>query len=59
MAGRDLEEFFRAFRNADELAFRRAANTIIEEEEARHQVALAKEVPEWNRLERQSNGGVG
>ena len=41
MAGRDLKELFRAFRNADELAFRRAANTIIEEEEARHHVALA------------------
>ncbi len=38
MAGRDLKELFRAFRNADELAFRRAANTIIEEEEARHHV---------------------
>ena len=59
MAGRDFKELFRAFRNADELAFRRAANTIFEEEEERHHVALAKEVPEWNRLERQSNGGVG
>ncbi|WP_420445267.1 AAA family ATPase [Candidatus Poriferisodalis sp.] len=44
MAGRDLKELFRAFRNADELAFRRAANTIIEEEEARHHVALARDL---------------
>ena len=44
MAGRDLKELFRAFRSADELAFRRAANTIIEEEEARHHVALARDL---------------
>ncbi len=44
MAGRDLKELFRAFRNADELAFRRAANTIIEEHEARHHVALARDL---------------
>lgn len=44
MAGRDLKELFRAFRHADELAFRRAANTIIEEEEARHHVALARDL---------------
>ncbi len=44
MAGRDLKELFRAFRGADELAFRRAANSIIEEEEARHHVALARDL---------------
>lgn len=44
MAGRDLKELFHAFRHADELAFRRAANTIIEEEEARHHVALARDL---------------
>ena len=44
MAGRHLKELFRAFRNSDELAFRRAAQAIIEEEEARHHVALARDL---------------
>ncbi len=44
MAGRDLKELFRAFRGADELAFRRAAQSIIEEEEAKHHVALARDL---------------
>ncbi len=44
MAGRDLKELFRSFRNGDELAFRRAASSIIEEEEAKHHVALARDL---------------
>lgn len=44
MAGRDLKEIFRAFRSGDELAFRRAAAAIIEEEEAKQHVALARDL---------------
>lgn len=44
MAGRDLKELFRAFRGADELAFRRAAQSIIEEEESKHHIALARDL---------------
>lgn len=44
MAGRELKELFRAFRQSDELAFRRAAQTIIEEEEAKHHGALARDL---------------
>lgn len=44
MAGRDLKELFRAFRSADELAFRRAAQSIIEDEEAKHHTALARDL---------------
>jgi len=44
MAGRDLKELFRAFQSSDELAFRRAAQSIIAEEEAKHHVALARDL---------------
>jgi SpoVK/Ycf46/Vps4 family AAA+-type ATPase len=44
MAGRDLKELFRAYRERDELSFRRAAQQIIEEEEAKHHVALARDL---------------
>jgi SpoVK/Ycf46/Vps4 family AAA+-type ATPase len=44
VAGRDLKELFRAFRSSDELAFRRAAQSIIEDEEAKHHVALARDL---------------
>lgn len=44
MAGRDLKELFRAFGSGDELAFRRAATAIIEEEEAKQHVALARDL---------------
>lgn len=44
MAGRDLKELFRAFRSGDELAFRRAAMAIVEEEEAKQHVALARDL---------------
>jgi AAA+ superfamily predicted ATPase len=44
MAGRQLKELFRAFRAHDELAFRRAALEIIEEEQAKHHTALAREL---------------
>ena len=44
LAGRDLKELFSSFKQADELAFRRAATAIIEEEEAKHHVALARDL---------------
>ena len=44
MAGRQLKEIFRAFHARDELAFRRAALEIIEEEEAKHHNALARDL---------------
>ena len=44
MAGRQLKEIFRAFRTRDELAFRRAAMEIIEEEQAKHHNALARDL---------------
>lgn len=44
MAGRELKQLFRAYREGDELAFRRAAQEIIEEEEAKHHLALARDL---------------
>jgi histone H3/H4 len=44
MAGRHLKELFRAFRSNDELAFRRAALEIIEEEQGKHHLALARDL---------------
>ena len=44
MAGRDMKELFRAHAEGDELAFRRAANALIAEEEARSHVALARDL---------------
>lgn len=44
MAGRQLKEIFRAFHARDELAFRRAAMEIIEEEQSRHHNALARDL---------------
>lgn len=44
MAGRQLKEIFRAFHARDELAFRRAAMEIIEEEQAKHHNALARDL---------------
>lgn len=44
MAGRHLKELFRAFRSQDELAFRRAALEIIEEEQGKHHFALARDL---------------
>lgn len=44
MAGRQLKELFRAFRTRDELAFRRAAVEIIEEEQTKHHHALARDL---------------
>lgn len=44
MAGRHLKEIFRAFQARDELAFRRAAMGIIEEEQAKHHNALARDL---------------
>jgi len=44
VAGRHLKELFRAFRSRDELAFRRAATEIIEEEQAKHHHALARDL---------------
>lgn len=44
MAGRELKTLFRAFRDRDELAFRRAAQSIIEEEETKQHLALARDL---------------
>ena len=44
MAGRHLKELFRAFGSGDELSFRRAATAIIEEEEAKQHVVLARDL---------------
>lgn len=44
MAGRQLKELFRAFQTRDELAFRRAAVEIIEEEQSKHHNALARDL---------------
>lgn len=44
MAGRQIKELFRAFRTRDELAFRRAALEIIEEEQTKNHHALARDL---------------
>lgn len=44
VAGRHLKELFRAFRTHDELAFRRAALEIIEEEQGKQHTALARDL---------------
>jgi len=44
VAGRQLKEIFRAFHARDELAFRRAATEIIEEEQAKHHNTLARDL---------------
>jgi SpoVK/Ycf46/Vps4 family AAA+-type ATPase len=44
MAGRDLKQLFRAFSDGDELAFRRAAQGIIQDEESKQHVALARDL---------------
>ena len=44
MAGRHLKEIFKAFQTRDELAFRRAAMEIIEDEQAKHHNALARDL---------------
>ena len=44
MAGRQLKDVVRAFHTRDELSFRRAMNEIIEEEEARHHFAIARDL---------------
>lgn len=44
VAGRQLKEIFRAFHARDELAFRRAAMEIIEEEQSKHHNALARDL---------------
>jgi len=44
VAARDLKELFRAHTAGDQLAFRRAANSLISEEEARSHVALARDL---------------
>jgi SpoVK/Ycf46/Vps4 family AAA+-type ATPase len=44
MAGRDLKQLFRAFSEGDELAFRRAAQSIIQDEEAKQHLALARDL---------------
>ena len=44
MAGRQLKEIFRAFQSGDEISFRRAAVSIVEEEESKHHIALARDL---------------
>jgi hypothetical protein len=44
MAGRELTQLFRAYREGDELAFRRAAQEIIADEEAKSHLALARDL---------------
>jgi len=44
MAGRQLKDVVRAFGARDELSFRRAILEIIEEEEARHHFAIARDL---------------
>lgn len=44
MAGRHLKEMFAAFHRHDELAFRRAAMEVIEEEQGKHHYALARDL---------------
>jgi SpoVK/Ycf46/Vps4 family AAA+-type ATPase len=44
MAGRELKQLFTAFGNGDEISFRRAAQAIIEEEEAKQHHALARDL---------------
>jgi len=44
MAGRQLKDIMRAFRARDEVSFRRAALELIEEQEARHHFALARDM---------------
>ncbi|MGH3767889.1 MAG: AAA family ATPase [Pseudonocardiaceae bacterium] len=44
MAGRDLKALIAAYRDRDDLAFRRAANAIIEQEEAKRHTTLAREL---------------
>lgn len=44
MAGKHLKALFQAFRSGDELAFRRAAQEIIDEEEGKQHLALARDL---------------
>ena len=44
MPGRELKQLFRAYREGDELAFRRAAQEIIEDEESKQHMALARDL---------------
>jgi SpoVK/Ycf46/Vps4 family AAA+-type ATPase len=44
MAGRHLKELFRAFHARDELAFRRVGMEIVEEEQSKHHLALARDL---------------
>jgi SpoVK/Ycf46/Vps4 family AAA+-type ATPase len=44
MAGKHLKALFSAFRSGDELSFRRAAQEIIDEEEAKQHLALARDL---------------
>lgn len=44
MAGKHIKQMIAAYRDGDDLAFRRAAQAIIEEEEAKRHSALAREL---------------
>jgi hypothetical protein len=42
--GQHLKALITAYRDKDDLAFRRAAQAIIDEEESKHHVALARDL---------------
>jgi len=44
MAGRHIKDLIAAYHDRDDLAFRRAANAIIEEEESKRHTALARDL---------------
>lgn len=44
MNGRQMKQLFRAYKEGDELAFRRAAQDLIEDEEAKQHLALARDL---------------
>ena len=44
MAGKHIKQMITAYRDGDDLAFRRAAQAIVEEEEAKRHPALAREL---------------
>jgi len=44
VAGRELKALFRAFKEGDELSFRRTAQEIIDDEEAKQHTALARDL---------------
>jgi len=54
MAGKHIKELIAAYRDRDDLAFRRAANAIIDEEESKRHTALARDLRQLLAGSRQS-----